>query len=354
VPDPSPPPSQAEPTPLARHLARLIRATGPISIAQYMAEANAAYYRDGTPFGASGDFITAPEISQMFGELVGLWCAAVWQAMGRPRAAVLVELGPGLGTLMADARRAFAALPGAGRALTPWLVETSLRLRTAQAAKLDGAHWVARFEDVPPGPLILIANEFFDALPIRQFVRTSAGWCERLVDADADDRLLPVVAAQAVMLADTAGTVREIGTAGAALAGAIAARIAVHGGAALIVDYGGDGSGNTLQAVRRHQKESPFDRPGEADLSARVDFAALLGAARAAGAAAYGPVPQGTFLQALGLGLRAERLSALATPAQATAIKSQVERLTDARGMGSLFQAMAITHPNLQPPGFPP
>jgi NADH dehydrogenase [ubiquinone] 1 alpha subcomplex assembly factor 7 len=346
-----------EPAPLARRLARLIRATGPISIAQYMAEANSVYYREGVPFGGAGDFITAPEISQMFGELIGLWCAETWHAMGAPPELAFVELGPGLGTLMADARRALGAMPAARSALKPWLVEASPQLRAAQAAKVPDARWVDRFEAVAEGPLILIANEFFDALPIRQFVRTPQGWCERLVDARDDDSLHAVVSAQPTPLPydATPGAVREIGTAGAALAGAIATRIRQHGGAALVIDYGGGAAGDTLQAVQRHRRISPFDRPGEADLSAHVDFAALSEAARQAGAAPYGPVAQGAFLDALGIGLRAERLAARAKPEQAAAIASQRARLTDAQGMGSLFQVMAITHPDLpSPAGFLP
>jgi NADH dehydrogenase [ubiquinone] 1 alpha subcomplex assembly factor 7 len=346
-----------EPTPLARRLARLIRATGPISIAQYMAEANAAYYREGVPFGASGDFVTAPEISQMFGELIGLWCAEIWNAMGAPDDLALVELGPGLGTLMADARRALGALPAARHALKPWLVEGSAKLRTAQAAKVTDAHWADRFEAVPDGPLILIANEFFDALPIRQFVRTPQGWCERLVDADEDDRLHPIVSTHPTPLPDAAqpGAIRELGTAGAALAGTIAGRIRRHGGAALIIDYGGGAPGDTLQAVRRHQRVPAFDAPGEADLSAHVDFAALAEAARLADTRVHGPASQAAFLEALGIGMRAERLAGRATPEQAAAIASQRARLTDAQGMGSLFQVMAITHPDLPTPaGFAP
>jgi len=351
------PACRPEPTPVGRKLARLIRATGPISIAQYMAEANAAYYRDGTPFGAAGDFVTAPEISQMFGELLGLWCAEQWRAVGSPAGIALVELGPGLGTLMADARRALSVVPGARDALRPWLVEGSPRLRAAQAAKVADAIWVDRFELVPDGPLLLLANEFFDALPIRQFVRTPAGWCERLVDADAEDRLLAIVSDRPTALPDDAppGAIREFGAPGGALAGSIAARIARHGGAALIVDYGGSAAGDTLQAVRRHRKELPFDAPGEADLSAHVDFAVLAAAARQAGAAVHGPVPQARFLAMLGLEARAERLAARATADQQMALASQVARLTDPAGMGSLFQAMAITHPDLfMPAGFAP
>jgi len=350
-------PSAAVPesTPLARRLARLIRATGPISMAQYMAEANAAYYRDGVPFGAAGDFVTAPEISQMFGELIGLWCAECWHAMGAPEELALVELGPGRGSLMADARRAMAALPAARAALRPWLVEASPKLRAVPAARVPDARWADRFEAVPEGPLLLIANEFFDALPIRQFVRTPQGWCERLVDAGEDDGLRAIVSAHSTPLAHDAplGAVREIGTAGAALAGAIAGRIRQHGGAALVVDYGGGAPGDTLQAVRRHRRVSPFEHPGEADLSAHVDFAALADAALQAGARVHGPVDQASFLEALGIGLRAERLAARGSPEQAANIASQHARLTDAHGMGSLFQVMAITHPDIpDPAGF--
>ena len=348
-----------EPTALARRLARLIRLQGPMSVAELMAEANAAYYAGQEPIGAAGDFITAPEVSQMFGELLGLWCGDLWQRMGAPQGTLLVELGPGRGTLMADAWRALARLPGFHAAARPWAVETSPRLRALQQRRLAGlpVAWAERFEALPPGPLLLLANEFFDALPIRQFVMTPEGWRERLVDADAEDRLFAVLAAAPLPWRETAapGAVREIAATAAALAAEIAIRIAHQGGAALIVDYGGGAPGDTLQAVRRHSRQSPFEDVGEADLSAHVDFAALGAAARQAGAAVFGPVPQGRFLPALGLAERARRLARDTTPAQQAAIAGQVHRLTDASAMGSLFQVMSIVHPALgQPAGFAP
>jgi len=351
-------------------IVRRIRAAGPITMADYMAEALGhpvhGYYMRGDPFGRAGDFTTAPEISQMFGELVGLWCVDTWRRMGAPGRAVLVELGPGRGTLMADALRAIAVDPAARAALDPHLVETSPALAAVQRARLAGAGatWHTGIGTVPEGPMVAIANELFDALPVRQVERTPAGWRERMVGVGPDGRLtvaLAPAATAAAMLVPASlrdapsGAVAEMAPAALVLADALARRVAARVGAALIVDFGDETPAGrpTLQAVRGHARAEPLADPGEADLAAAVDFGALARAAREAGAAAWGPVPQGRFLHALGLGLRAERLRRRAAPEQAAAIDVAVRRLAAPEGMGTLFKALAIAHPALgTPAGF--
>ena len=354
---------------LGRHLAALIRAQGPLSVAQYMAEAlnnpRHGYYARSDPIGMDGDFITAPEISQTFGEIIGLWCAATWENMGRPRPVRLVELGPGRGTLMADAVRALRVSPDFRAAIAVHLVELSEPLRQAQRRALTGidAIWHQRFDEVPDGPLLVVANELFDALPIRQFHRTAAGWCERCVGLSTDGSAFrfvlspaPVIGLLTGALADAPlDSVAEICPPGRALADEIGARIASFGGAALILDFGtAEGaSGESLQAVRRHRGHDALAAPGEADLSARVDFAALAEAAAQAGAAVYGPVEQGRFLIANGIAERIANLVKGRTAEERAALSSGVERLTDPAQMGSLFKVLAIAHPDLpMPAGF--
>jgi NADH dehydrogenase [ubiquinone] 1 alpha subcomplex assembly factor 7 len=344
-------------TPLGEHIARLIRAAGPIPISQYMALAlghpEHGYYMTRDPLGARGDFITAPEVSQMFGELAGLWIADTWLKQGRPSPVVLCELGPGRGTLMADALRALRSVPGFLDAARLHLVETSPALRAAQKTQLPQATWHDRFDDVPEGPLFLIANEFFDALPIAQFVKTERGWCERHVALSDDGlRLVPALApvpTSATVLPPAvreaaAGSIAEISPASVAIAEAIGERIARRGGAALVIDYGHARSapGDTLQAMRAHRYADPFDAPGEADITAHVDFEALaLGVARG-GARACGPVEQGAFLKALGIEARAAALKARADARQAQDIDSAVQRLTAPDQMGSLFKVLGV------------
>jgi len=359
-------------------LAARIRVEGPLRLDRFMAAALSdpahGYYSRAEPFGAAGDFITAPEISQCFGELLGLWAAVVWQAMGRPARVLLVELGPGRGTLIADALRAVGqAAPDFAAALALHLVETSHRLRgiqrqaLAQAAAGARATWHDAIETLPPGPAILLANELFDALPIRQFQRGANGWAERCVDLDpaaeasADAGaprfrfvLRPVAAADMPALGPAHrdapdGAIVEVNEASRALAAAIAARLAAQGGAALLLDYGPMRSapGDSLQALRRHAPHPPLADPGEADLTAHVDFEDLARAARAAGGRVFGPVPQGRFLLRLGLGERAAALARAASERQRDAIESGARRLLDPRGMGALFKAMAICHPAL-------
>ena len=321
------------------------------------------YYAARDPLGAAGDLTPAPEISQMFGELIGLWAAAVWDGMGRPSPLRLIELGPGRGTLLADALRAGRALPGFLDAVRLHLVETSPVLREKQRETLQGSpvavSWHADLCEAPEGACIVIANEFFDALPIRQYVRTERGWCERLVGLH-DGRLAFGLAAEpdrAVTAPAPIGTVLEARATGIALMTGLAGRLVAQGGAALIVDYGAAGGGDTLQAVKEHRFADPLAEPGEADLTAHVDFRALGEAARRRGATVHGPVTQGGFLRALGIEARAAALKARATPAQATAIDSALQRLAGDRpeDMGGLFKAMAVTGPAAgQPPGFPP
>jgi NADH dehydrogenase [ubiquinone] 1 alpha subcomplex assembly factor 7 len=360
-------------SPLGELLARRIRIAGPITVAEYMAEAlghpQYGYYKQGDPFGLEGDFMTAPEISQMFGELLGAWCAAVWEMMGRPVPVRLVELGPGRGTLMADALRGTRKAAGFHAAVDLHMVETSPYLRGRQAETLQQAPsivptWHDAFDEVPEGPLLLVTNELFDALPIHQFEFQDGRWLERVVDVDGrgEDLIFALRAPGAALTVVTTpplparhGMVVEACPAGIALAAAIGRRVAQHGGAALIIDYGHDGSGggDSLQAVRRHGRHGVLADPGTADLAAHVDFGALARAAREAGAAVYGPIPQNTLLERLGIKLRAAALARNATPTQAADLQAATERLLHLEQMGTLFKALAIAAPTLPaPPGF--
>jgi NADH dehydrogenase [ubiquinone] 1 alpha subcomplex assembly factor 7 len=355
---------------LTARLVRHIRAHGPMTVASYMAMAlhdpEAGYYARRQVLGAAGDFVTAPEISQIFGELIGAWCADQWQAMGSPDPVVVAELGPGRGTLMADFLRAAAALPGFRGAIRLVLVETSPLLRGEQQRRLAAAAplWVAGFDDIPDGPLLIVANEFLDALPIRQLVRGEREWRERLVALDAADRLCfgegPESPAATLLVPpsrrDAApGAMAEICPPAAALAAALAERLVRQPGAALFIDYGyaEPPPAPTLAAIDRHRPADILERPGEADLSAHVDFAAFGEAARAAGAAVYGPVAQGDLFAALGAAERLVALSRHATPAQRGDLAVGLRRLIDPAQMGTLFKAMAITSPGLPvPAGF--
>jgi NADH dehydrogenase [ubiquinone] 1 alpha subcomplex assembly factor 7 len=350
---------------LGRLIARRIALTGPITVADFMAEAlghpRLGYYRRARPIGAAGDFTTAPEISQMFGELIGAWLAERWLAMGKPSVA-LVELGPGRGTLMSDALRATRGVPGFHAALRLHLVDTNIELRAEQRRALSAftPTWHERFDEVPTGPMLLVANEFFDALPVRQFEKTEQGWRERMVGLAPNSETLTFALAPgatpfARFLPDAApnapeGAQAEISEAGRALAAAIGARVTRDGGWGLIVDYGyASGSASTLQAVRGHKGASILDGPGETDLSAHVDFAAL---AAAAGAPTYGPVSQAEFLRRLGLLQRAETLKGRASEAQRRAIDVTVARLIGSDQMGTLFKVMAVGDGRSIPAGF--
>ena len=313
----------------------------------FMARANAAFYAQGD---ALSHFTTAPEISQAFGECLGLWAAVTWQQMGSPPAFWLVELGPGRGTLMADAWRAVSEMmPGFCAAARVALVEASPALAARQRAALAGlpATWFARAEDVPEGPAIILANEFLDALPIRQFIRRE-GWMERFVEDGAfaeqpTDHPLPEAAP---------GEIRECNAAAEGVAALLAARLARDGGAALLLDYGPaqSGPGDTLQALRDNRAADPLAEPGSADLTAHVDFSAI--ARAGAAATVHGPLPQGLFLQRLGLMSRAAML-AQSDPKQAGLILSGAQRLVAPEGMGRLFKALCLCHPRQPvPAGF--
>jgi NADH dehydrogenase [ubiquinone] 1 alpha subcomplex assembly factor 7 len=344
---------------LKERLLRLIRAQGPLTIAQFMqialGDPTSGYYMRRDPIGR--DFITAPEISQMFGELIGLFFVQAWEERGRPGKFHLVELGPGRGTLMADLLRASQIRPGFAQSAEISLVEMSRALRTLQADRL-GDHriaWRREFVDVPDdAPLFLIANEFFDALPARQFIRSARGWHERMVSAEGETLVfaatpdcVPAAFIPPPLRDAPVGAIFETSPASQARAQEIARRIARNGGAALIVDYGHaePGLGDTFQAVKAHCYADPLAEPGEADLTFHVDFAALAAAGREAGAAVYGPVAQGVFLDALGISARAERLKTTA-PESADEIDAAIDRLTGAKQMGTLFKALAFAAPD--------
>jgi SAM-dependent MidA family methyltransferase len=353
-------------------IAEMIVEDGPISLERYMALAlghpTHGYYRSKTPLGAEGDFITAPEISQMFGELIGLWCVALWRMMGEPRRFLLVELGPGRGALMADALRAARVVPAFLAALDLHLVETSGPLRQCQRLALADCgvepSWHDGAEEAPDGAAIILANEFFDALPVRHYVHQTGGWRERLVGLDPRGGLCfglsPDVEPGLAAIAGAAGEVLEIGAAAARLMGQLAARIEAQGGALLAFDYGygAPARGETLQAVKRHRFADPLRDPGEADLTAHVDFLGLKRAALAAGASVHGPIPQGEWLARIGIFERAAMLRARADERQRADIDSALNRLAGpgsdrATDMPRLFKALAVTPANFPtPPGF--
>ncbi|MGA7710343.1 MAG: SAM-dependent methyltransferase [Rhizomicrobium sp.] len=353
-------------TQLATSIADLIAAEGPLSIAQYMTLC--LHHPDHGAYAAretiGTDFTTSPEISQTFGELCGLWVAQAWHDQRRPKRPRLVELGPGRGTLMADALRAIeSAAPEFLADGDVVLVEASPLLQDQQREKLKTStadiSWLPRFDDtLRDRPLYLIANEFFDCLPIRQFVKTARGWCERMVTLQEGAlafALAPIAVSPAMIPPDRAdapeGGVAEFAPAAVAYAQEISAIIAAKGGAALVVDYGYDapGFGETLQAVASHNFANVLADPGGSDLSAHVDFMALARAALAGGALAYGPVTQCNFLADLGIGPRAERLM-IANPTKAHSIAAAIDRLVNPNGMGSLFKALAIAPKNVPPP----
>lgn len=344
-----------------------IDADGPITVARYMELALAhpehGYYMKQDPFGENGDFITAPEISQMFGEMIGLWAAVVWQAMGQPDPLNLVELGPGRGTLMADALRAAQAMADFDDAVRLWLIETSPALRERQKHSLVPAMmmpaWRDRFEEVGSGPLIVIGNEFFDALPIHQYVRADDGWRERMVGLNdegdgleftlskdlADSSVIP----EELRNATPPGGTFEHQPLSQEIMRQVATRVVENGGAALFIDYGhGEYAiGETLQALRGHAFSDVLKHAGDADLTAHVDFEQLIVAAREAGAEVLGPVPQGAFLDRLGMRQRADMLMMNASEEQMAEIDEAHKRLTEAEQMGTLFKVFAVV-----PPGF--
>lgn len=339
-------------------LKNLIREKGPIDIAEFMGLALGhpahGYYMKGDPFGARGDFTTAPEISQMFGEMVAAWIMDVWQQMGSP-VFTLLECGPGRGTLMADIMRATKNVPGFHDSAKVHLLEISPALRAMQAAALENyaPEWHVNLETLPDRPMIVIANEFLDALPVRQLIHTADGWKERVVgiangnfafDTKELPFNLPVDAAE--------GAIFEISPVRSQFVTDLVKKL---NGAALIIDYGHSesGIGDTLQALKSHKYISPLEEIGNADLTTHVDFHAVKLAAEAAGAEVSGPVEQGAFLKDLGIGQRAEILTLRATPAQKFDIEKALQRLVDPSQMGSLFKVMGLTNgQNLSLPGF--
>ncbi len=344
-------------TPIEALLRRQIEATGPVTLAEYMAlclsHPEHGYYTTQDPLGKAGDFVTSPEISQMFGELLGLALAQAWVEQGSPTAFILAELGPGSGQLMSDALRAASRAPGFAEAAELWLVETSPVLRAEQAKRLPQPNWADTVDDLPDGPLFLIANEFFDALPIRQYHLQNDRWRETVVGIEDDKLTLGLKTLPEAVEDAPDGAIRERCPSGEAFAGAIAKRIADHGGAAIIVDYGYDQSipegADTFQAVREHAYVDPLSHPGTADLTAHVHFGALAMTARDMGAATSQLITQGDLLNRLGIGARAASL-VRAAPDQIDAVEAALKRLTHTDEMGSLFKALAIYPVGAPPP----
>lgn len=359
--------------PLAAEIRRRIAAAGPMPVAEYMALCLAhpehGYYMTRDPLGRAGDFITAPEVSQMFGELLGLWAAAVWQAMGAPAKIRLVELGPGRGTLLHDALRAALVAPDFHAAVAVHLVEISPALMARQREKLTGlgvpVTWHPTLDEVPEGPAVIIGNEFVDALPVIQMVKLDDGWHERVVEIDRVGRLTFGTAPEPIprfeqllptQLRNAAiGALYEWRSDRFALE--LGRRLTRDGGAALLIDYGHtrSGLGDTLQAVAAHGYADPLASPGAVDLTAHVDFEALLHAVECTGARAHGPLTQGEFLNRLGIDVRAAKLKAGAEAHVARDIDAALARLTGTgrTDMGELFKVIAFSHPSLVTlPGF--
>jgi SAM-dependent MidA family methyltransferase len=354
--------------PLEKELRRRIELGGPMAVARYMelclTDPEHGYYTTHDPFGVAGDFTTAPEISQMFGELIGLWAAATWRAMGSPGSVRLVELGPGRGTMMRDALRAAKVVPEFRSAIVLHLVEVSPALERLQRQALDSSDvptsWHRTLDEVPDGPAIILANEFFDALPVHQAVMCADGWHERVVTIGEDARFQFGIARDPIPLfedflpsglrAAKIGEIFEWRPDRPALE--LGRRVERSGGVALIIDYGHTESaiGDTLQAVGGHGYADPLAAPGLIDITAHVDFQALMQAAEGMGARAHGPVTQAEFLRRLGIEQRADALRAGATEQQAIAITAALERLTNEErtGMGRLIKALALSGPQIE------
>ncbi len=353
---------------LGKIIAQMIAVDGPMPVDRYMALAlgheSHGYYMGRDPFGRAGDFITAPEVSQMFGELIGIWCAAGWQMMDAPAEWNLIELGPGRGTLLADLVRACSVMPGLREGMKIHLVEMSPALKIIQAETLKRAGieatWHERLEDVPDGQSLIIANEFFDALPISQLQKQAGQWHERVVGLTGDgklafglasDRVAPALVPSWAGSAED-GDIVEFSPVRDAVAREIGRRITTHMGAALIIDYGHmhSAAGDTLQAIRKHQFADVLAQPGEADVTSHVDFEALTGAVTADGAKPYGPVMQGDFLIKMGLKEREEMLRARADARQRIRLAKGAQRLVSGNQMGQLFKVLAVTHPDMPKP----
>lgn len=359
-------------SPLLDKLTARIAQEGPLSIEDYMAACLAdpehGYYVTRDPFGAAGDFTTAPEISQVFGELIGMWCAVAWQQMGEPNPVRLIELGPGRGTLMADMLRATRQVPGFREAIEVHLVETSPVLRGVQMDKLSTdveiTQWHDNLADVPPGAAIIIANEFLDALPVRHFKMKNGEWFERCVGLSNDGTLKfclsDTPAGDTSVIPETIrnmareGDMAEAGLAAGEIVASVASRAAQAPTIALFIDYGHvkTGVGETLQAVKGHDYADPLESPGEADLTAHVDFEALGHTARANGFDVHGPMRQGAFLMSLGLKERVESLVNGVSDENAREILSGAHRLADASQMGDLFKVMALSSRGVEVPPF--
>ncbi|MHB8528550.1 MAG: class I SAM-dependent methyltransferase [Caulobacteraceae bacterium] len=355
---------------LAERLVRQIAIAGPMSVAAYMTaclhDPAEGYYATRPRLGADGDFITAPLVSQMFGELIGLWAVDIWRRIGAPRRVRVIELGPGGGALMSDALRAARAAPGFLDAAEIWLLEASAPLRALQACALQGrgsrVRWISQLDDLPPSetPIVLIANEFLDCLPIHQWVRTRAGWAERRIGLTSEGEIAFVLAAPnrgsgpaRGALDASEGSVAENSPELARLGARIGELLVAVGGAALFIDYAKEGGdfGDTLQAVRGHARESPLAHPGEADVTCHADFDAFTAAARSAGATTTAIRTQGDFLRALGVEARAARLTA-AHPDRAEVIARQLDRLIAQDQMGGLFKVVCVHAPGVSASGF--
>ncbi|BEV46403.1 class I SAM-dependent methyltransferase [Afipia carboxidovorans] len=354
-----------EHSPLEHYLRHLIATAGPMPVARYMqlcmTHPDYGYYVSRDPLGRGGDFITAPEISQMFGELIGLWAASVWNAMGMPERVQLIELGPGRGTMMADALRAIRILPAFYEAIEVHLIELSPSLRAVQRdtlADVKPFQWHHLLGDVPDGPAIILANEYFDALPIHQMVKQETGWHERMVGL-VDDAFAYTLAPEPMPRFEVSvpphvrnapnGTIFEWRETNEIMA--IARRIREFGGAALLIDYGHirSDAGDTFQAVARHEYADPLRTPGTADLTAHVDFQALADAAQTMGVLTHGPVEQGAFLTQLGIETRAQTLIKHSASQSASDVASALKRLVESgpKAMGSLFKVLGLSHPSI-------
>ena len=354
-------------TALEPEIKRLVRADGPLRLDRYMelclAHPEHGYYRTRDPFGRDGDFVTAPEVSQMFGELIGVWCVDAWDAAGQPPRLQVVELGPGRGTLMMDVARTLSSIASFQTDLTVHMVETSPVLTALQQETLAAASmevcWHESLADVPNGPSVFIANEFFDALPVRQFEYRSQAWFERVVGLTSDGDLTLGLAPGASDISDfmppalppSNGDVWEYAPSCRDIARTLAGRLS-SGGAALIIDYGhvASGFGDTVQAISAHQPVAVTHRPGECDLTAHVDFADLVQTLQRAGAEAWSAITQGAFLRSMGVEARADALKRNAPAEVAADVDAALARLTHCDQMGNLFKVCAAAGPGMRPP----